>query len=344
MIGNRSIVCSGALAGILVLLTGATGFTGRHLANRLTQLGARVRALARLSSDITPLAHLPIEWHRGDLCEASVAARAVEGVQVVMHMATSYRENFASRDVHYNVHVNGTKRLAEAAARQPDFQRFVHVSTIGVHGHIEDPPADENYRFAPGDDYQRTKLEAEQWVMQFGRDSGLPVVAVRPAAIYGPEDRRLLKVFKMASHRLVPVVGKGRCLYHLVHVEDLVNFITHVAVHPAAVQEAFICGNRDPITLQEFVTIAGRYYGVRNHFVHLPVAPIMALGVVCDRLCSPLGINPPLHPRRIAFFTKDRAFDTSKMRRLLDFETRYDNREGIESTALWYREHGWVRA
>jgi nucleoside-diphosphate-sugar epimerase len=216
------------------------------------------------------------------------------------------------------------------------------VSTVGVHGHVDSPPADESHPFAPGDIYQRSKLEGEQWILAYARESGLPAVVVRPAAIYGPGDRRLFKVFKMATSPIVPLVGFGRCLYHLVHVDDLVDFMVLVAEHPAAAGEAFICAASEPITIEEFVRVVGRHLGVRNRFVRIPAAPLMGAAIVCDRVCKALKVNPPLYPRRVAFFTNDRSFDTTKMQQRLNFRPQRGNEEGIRATADWYIEQGWL--
>jgi nucleoside-diphosphate-sugar epimerase len=109
------------------------------------------------------------------------------------------------------------------------------------------------------------------------------------------------------------------------------------------VGEVFICASRHPISIEAFIRQAGRCYGVENRFVRLPVAPVMALAVACERMSRWLRIPPPLDPRRVAFFTKDRAFDTTKMSRLLGFSLRRDDRTGIEDTARWYVEAGWIR-
>jgi len=330
------------VVGALILVTGGTGFTGRALVQRLAALGFRVRMAVRQHSDVTWLPPGNIEVMRGDLHDKAFIDKAMLGVQYVMHMASSFRETYRSFQEQYNVHVASTQLLADAASRQPGFRRFIHVSTIGVHGHIEEPPADENYRFEPGDAYQQTKLEAEKWIRAYGRERGLPVTVVRPAGIYGPGDKRLLKLFKMAARPVVPLIGQGRCLFHLIHVEDLVDGFLTVAEHPAALQDVFICGDPAPVTLMDIVQTAGAVYGVRNRFIRIPVAPVMAAAVVCERLCVPLRIQPPIFPRRVGFFTKDRAFNTSKIRRVLGYESMHETIAGIQETARWYRANGWA--
>jgi dihydroflavonol-4-reductase len=331
------------LSGARVLVTGATGFTGSYLVRKLVETGAKVTAIARLSSDIQALQDLDIEWVRGDVFDEETVTKAVDHVSYIFHVAAAYREAKISDETYYKVHVKATQLLAKAALKQSHFERFVHTSTVGVHGHIEHPPADENYSFHPGDIYQKTKAEAELWIRNFADKEQLPLVVVRPAAIYGPRDARLLKVFKMASKKYFPLLGNGHNLYHLIYVEDLVRFFIHAATHPQACGEVFICGNTEPISLQEMARIIANVYKVKNRFIRLPAAPFFLAGYVCEILCRPLRIEPPIYRRRVAFFTKDRAFDTQKMQTVLGFSPKFNNKEGLEKTARWYLEHGWVR-
>ncbi|MDC0435378.1 NAD-dependent epimerase/dehydratase family protein [bacterium] len=327
----------------IVLVTGGTGFTGSHLVKYLVEKGAVVRVLARASSNRGDLADLPIEWFVGDVFDEATVQSAVQNVSVVFHVAAAYREAKISDEIYWNVHVKSTQLLAAEALKQPDFKRFVHVSTVGVHGHIDEPPADETYRFAPGDEYQNTKVEAELWIRQFAADNALPVCVVRPAAIYGPGDRRLLKVFKLAKLPVCPLIGfncKG--LYHLIHVDDLVRFFVHVAEHPDAVGEIFICGNEQASSIREMVSIIGESLGRDVKFITLPATPFFLLGDACEWVCKPLGIEPPIYRRRVAFFTKDRSFDTSKMRAVTGFTCQHSNEEGMQALAQWYKQEGWL--
>jgi len=328
--------------GCVVLLSGATGFTGSYVVKRLLSHRVQVRAIVRPKSCVSRLKDEGVKCFTGSLHDAGVVKEAAAGVNYIFHLASPYRSAHASMQELRDVHIRSTEVLARAALAQPDFRRFVHVSTIGVHGHIEHPPADENYPFSPGDPYQDTKLEGELWLRAFGKETGLPIAVVRPAAIYGPADKRLFKLFKMATYPLVPLIGNGKCLYHLIHVEDLVDFMMLLATHPAAVGEEFICASKQPIAVEEIIRQVGALYGVKNRFVRIPVAPIMAAAYLCEWICKPLGIRPPLFPRRVAFFTKDRAFNPAKMTRLLGFETQYENRYGLEETARWYVENGWL--
>ena len=329
--------------GTLVLVTGATGFTGAVLTRKLCERGARVRAIVRASSKRDELDELPIEWIEGNVYDPATVERAVAGVEIIFHVAAAYREAGITNDMYSKVHVESTKLLAQAALKNPGFKRFVHVSTVGVHGHIENPPANEEYPFSPGDVYQQTKLEAELWLRDFAPKHGLSFTVIRPAAIYGPGDKRLLKIFKMAAWPLIPVLGSARGqLYHLIHVDDLTEIFILAAVHPQAVGEVFIGGDPAALALTDILRIISSEYGRKARIVRIPAWPFFWAAAVYEAVCRPFGWSPPIYRRRVAFFTKDRSFDTSKVRNRLGYTYGQTTEEGLRATARWYRAQGWV--
>ncbi|WP_254174514.1 NAD-dependent epimerase/dehydratase family protein [Planktothrix pseudagardhii] len=328
--------------GSRVLVTGGTGFTGSVLLRKLVNQGVSVVAIARPTSNLKPFEGMPIEWLQGDVFDPDLVNQAIQNVNYIFHMVTPFREAKSPDQGYYNVHVLSTQLLAKAALKQPDFKRFVHVSTIGVHGHIENPPGDENAPFDPGDIYQQSKLEGEIWIKEFGQTEGLPVTVVRPAGIYGPGERRLLKIYKWVAKKWVPVIGNAQNLLHFIHVDDLTDFFILTALHPRAVGEVFICGSPQAMTFQNMVNLIGDYYGVSPKFIKFPAAPVFAIGDLFEMIFRPLGIEPPIYRRRLAFYTKDRSFNTSKMKNLLDFVPRHSDEEGLKELAQWYLDQGWI--
>ncbi len=239
--------------------------------------------------------------------------------------------------------MESTQLLARAALKNSDFKRFVHVSTVGVHGHIETPPANETYPFSPGDIYQQTKAEAELWLREFASQNKLPFTVIRPAAIYGPGDRRLLKVFKMATWPVFPVLGRTNGqLYHLIHVEDLAGIFIQAALHPNAQGEVFIGGDPSALALADIVKIIRTELGRKSRMIRIPAWPFFWLAALCETVCKPFGIAPPIYKRRVAFFTKDRSFDTSKLRNRLNFQYQWTTEQGLRATTKWYRDNGWL--
>ena len=325
-----------------VLVTGATGFTGRHLVNKLLAQNVRVRVLARPSSRAQELRALGCEVLEGEVYDPDVVRVACEGVTYLFHIAAAFRDAGVADDIYFKVHVQSTQLLAKAVDGRPGFKRFVQVSTMGVHGHIEHPPGNEDSPYAPGDLYQETKLEAELWIREFAKTHGLSLTVIRPTGIYGPGDRRLLKIFKMSKWPIFPILGYGKCLYHLTHVDDLTNALLLAAVHPRAEQEVFLCGDPEAIALEDIVRTAAEVTRHLPRIVRIPVTPFFWLADLCEVVCKPLKIAPPIYRRRVAFYTKDRSFDTSKLRNYLGFEHNYTNRTGIIQTVQWYREQGWL--
>lgn len=326
----------------VVLVTGGTGFAGKVLVEQLCKLGCEVRIIARQSSNVSVLEHLPVSFYRGEVFDESVVSLACEGVNFIFHVAGAYREAKIADESYRNVHVKSTQLLAKFSIEQADFKRFVHISTVGVHGHIKHPPADEQCEFSPGDIYQETKLEGELWIREFAVLNKLPLTVVRPTAIYGPGDRRLLKLFKMAKWPVIPLLGFTDGLYHLIHVQDFASFLILSASVKKTLGQVYICGNKSSVTIIYFLTVIAGYLDKSPVYLRLPAAPFFILGDLCEIVCKFFSVEPPIFRRRVAFYTKDRSFDTQKMIQDTGFKFRYDNDSGIKMTAQWYLDNKWL--
>ena len=324
-----------------VLVTGAAGFTGGHLARALAGRGYDVRALVRDAARARDLEAHQIALTTGDLRDPAALAAATAGVDVVYHIAAIYRQAGISADMYRQVNVAAVERIVEAAARA-GVKRVVHCSTVGVHGDIERAPANEDAPLRPGDIYQETKLEGERLAREAGERLGIEVVVVRPSGIYGPGDRRLLKLFRGVVRRRWITLGSGQIYYHLTHIDDLVEGFRLCGEHPAAAHRTYILAGAEVTTLNELVALIAEIAGVRTPRLHLPVWPVWAAGAVCEALCVPLGIEPPIYRRRVDFFTKSRAFDITRARTEIGYAPSVTLREGIRRTLDWYRQQGWL--
>ena len=324
-----------------VALTGGSGYTGGRLLEALRARGDDVTVLVRpesVSEAIRAKASRVVEGRLGD---AEAARRLVDGVDGVLHVAAVYRTAGHSDSYYREVNVVGTEVLLEAAARQ-GVRRFVHTSTVGVHGHVESPPADESSPLAPGDIYQSTKAEAEVLALEFHRKRGLPVAVVRPGAIYGPAETRFLKLFRAIARGRYAIVGTGRTFYHPVYIDDLVEGFLLALERPEAVGEAFLVCGPSYVSQRDLAALVAKHTGGRVLPFRIPARPVQWAGDVVEAICVPLGLEPPLHRRRVDFWTKSRAFTIEKARRLLGYAPKVDLDEGIARTAAWYRAAGWL--
>ena len=323
-----------------VLVTGATGFTGGQLARALRQRGHRVRALVRPRSltKAKPLESLGIDIAPGDLTEPASLLPAASGIDVVYHVAATYREAGQPPSVYREINVDGTRHILEAA-RAARVRRVVHCSTAGVHGHIERPPANEDAPLAPGDQYQRTKLEGEQIARSYGRD-GLEVAIARPVGIYGPDDTRFVKLFRGIARGHFPMIGSGTAFYHLTYIDDVVEGLRLCGETPAAAGGTYLIAGPQYTTIVDLVAAIARAVNVDPPRFHWPLWPIWIAGAICEAFCVPLRIEPPLYRRRVDFYRKSRAFDISRARKELGFDPRVDLETGIRRTIDGYRERG----
>ncbi|MCC6987614.1 MAG: NAD-dependent epimerase/dehydratase family protein, partial [Acidobacteria bacterium] len=289
-----------------VLVTGATGFTGGHLAAMLAARGHEVRALvrskslARFAGSSLPAAGVvPAE---GDLLSPEALARACAGVEVVYHIAATYREAGQPDSAYRAINVDGTRHLLEAALAA-GVSRVVHCSTGGVHGHIAHPPANEDAPFNPGDVYQDTKLEAEQLARRFGTERGLDVVVARPIGIHGPGDTRFLKMFKGLAKGRFPMLGPCTAFYHLTYIDDLCEGFRLCGEVPGAKGRTYILAGERYTTLKDLVALVAEELGVAPPRLPLPGWPGWPAGLLCELVCVPLRIEPPLYRRRVDFYT-----------------------------------------
>ena len=324
-----------------VFVTGGSGFTGSYLCKALQKKGCAVKALVRESSDTKELKDSGIELVHGDLADPESIKGKVKDVDVVFHIAALYRQEGVSKNMFMKVNVEGTRSMLDEAVKN-GVKRFVHCSTVGVQGEIANPPASEDAPYNPGDHYQVSKLEGEKLALSYFRDKKIDGVVVRPVGIYGPGDTRFLKLFKHIYKGNFKMIGNGNALYHLTFVEDLVEGIILAGESPAASGQIYTLGGDRYLPLTDLAELIGEILEKPVSKMHIPLWPVYAAAFLCEMICRPLGIEPPLYRRRLDFFTKDRAFDISKAKKELNYNPKVPLKEGLTRTAKWYKENRWL--
>jgi nucleoside-diphosphate-sugar epimerase len=325
-----------------ILVTGGTGFTGTALVRRLLADGHSVVALDyKEGLAAGELKRRGAEIVIGSVTSRDVVARAMQGVDIVHHLAAAFRELNVPEKHYYEVNVEGTRNVLTAAARA-GVQKVIYCSTCGVHGNIDDPPADENAPIQPADYYQQTKYEAEPFVREWNR-RGLRTTILRPAAIYGPGDpERFFMIFKRVARGVFPMFGDGKTLYHPLYIDNLVD--AFIAAMPPDVGngEAYLIADEKYIEIEQLVKAVASALGVSVTIPHYPLAPLIVAGHVCEMICKPFGVAPPIFPRRVDWYRQNRAFDTAKAKRELGYKPLVGLTEGLARTADWYRAEGFL--
>jgi len=326
-----------------ILVTGGTGFTGAALTSELLSKGHDVVALDnKLGIRDAELRESGAEVVVGSVTDQEVVNRCMEGAEAVFHLAAAFRELDVPESHYDDVNVDGTRIVLESAARY-GATRFVYCSTCGVHGDVEDPPADEDAPITPADYYQRTKYEAEPLVSAYHGRDGMETVILRPAAIYGPGDpERFLMLFKWAAKGWFPMFGDGRTLYHPLYIDNLVDALLLCLEPGRATGRAYLIADEEYWTIEELVRKVGEALDVDLKVRHLPITPLIVAGHLTEKVCRPLGITPPIFPRRVDWYRQNRAFDISRAKQELDYAPRVGIDEGLRKTGEWYRLTGYL--
>lgn len=323
-------------------VTGGTGFTGAALVGRLLHEGHAVTVLDKQPG----LAAAELERAGARLIYGSVTDRdavrsCVAGAEVVHHLAAAFREIGVPDSVYHDVNVVGTRIVIEEAIAAGS-RKFVYCSTQGVHGHIETPPGDETSPIAPADYYQRTKYEGELEVQRIA-GGRIEYVILRPTAIYGPGDPgRFVMIYRRAKKGVFPMFGSGRTFYHPVYIDNLVDAFLLCSAPGVGAGKAYIIGDAEYFPINELVKRVGRSIGVDVKVPHYPILPLLVAGHVCEKLCKPLGIDPPIFPRRVDWFRQVRAFRIDAAEADLGYRPRIGIDEGLRRTGEWYLQNGYV--
>ncbi|MDD5659871.1 MAG: NAD-dependent epimerase/dehydratase family protein [Actinomycetota bacterium] len=328
-----------------ILVTGGTGFTGGHLVRRLLENKSNeVKVLARNEKKAEELRKLGVEVIVGDITDKEAVFEAVKGADKVFHIAAAYREAHIDDRIYWDINYNGTKYILDACLEY-GVKRLVHTSTIGLVSSVKNPPSDEREAYSPGDVYQNSKCEAEKEALRYAREKGLPVSVVRPAAIYGPGDTRMLKMFKMIAKKRWIFLGNGKAYLHMVYIDDLIDGFLLCGEKEEAIGKVFIIGGEKYVSLNELSALIAAEFNVRTPRIHIPYKPIEITAVLTEKLWKSLKLKkqPPIYKRRVAFFKKSRAFSIEKAKTLLGYSPKIDLKTGIHKTAQWYLQNGYIK-
>ena len=321
-----------------ILVTGGTGFTGSHLVRRLLDKGHQVRALDNQEGlFLEELRQHGAEVTLGSVTDESLVNELVKDCEVVFHLAAAFREVNASHRHYQDVNVQGTQNIADAAHRF-GVRKLVYCSTCGVHGNLKDVPGDEESPIDPADYYQRAKYGGEEVVQSFVQ-RGLDAVIIRPAAIYGPGDpQRFAMLFRMVKQGRFLMFGSGETLYHPLYIDNLIDAFELAAEADGVAGKAYLIADEQYWSLNDLVRHVAAALEMPVRIRHLPYRPLWCSALLCEMVCKPLRLSPPIFRRRVVWFRHDRAFSIERARRDLRYQPRIGISQGLQNAAQWYRQ------
>lgn len=330
------------LKGKTVLVTGATGFIGWRLAERLArEEGAQVRALARSKDKAAPfereMADLPVEIVLGDLSDRDSLKRAAKDCQVVFHCAALASDR-GSREHFYAANVTGTQNLLLATLTS-GCRLFVHTSSVSVYGLDPQDGTDENSPFATSNNlYCETKIESEKAVRMAYEKEGLPYIIIRPGSVYGPRSSAwTIRPVKALKEGKMFLIGGGKGLINYVYIDNLIDGMLLAVENFEKTCDTFIITDGKSATWEEFFGYYGRMMGrKRLPSLPLPLAHIAALGMELGERIT--GQRAVLTRTAVGFLTRRATFNIEKARRHLGYQPKIDLDEGMQLTEAWLRQ------
>jgi 2-alkyl-3-oxoalkanoate reductase len=326
-----------------VLVTGATGLLGSHLAQRLASEGRRVRALVRPGSPTAFLDALNVEIVRGDLTDAKACTSALDGASEVFHCAAKVGD-WGSWQEFKTGCLDATETLARAATRS-GVGRFLHISSTSAYGHPPDQTAPIDERAPLGqnvwilDYYTRSKVECEQLLWRMSEAGDLPLTVIRPSWLFGERDRttvpRLIREFRRG--RMI-LVGKGDNPLSAVHAGVVADAAILAARDPGSRGEAYNVTAQGPITQRAFLDLFADAIGVPRVTRRIPYPLAYAGGFLLELQDRMLGrARPPRVTRYGAWLLGRRLeYSTEKVRTRLAWQPAFGYRESIGRTIQWF--------
>lgn len=328
-----------------LLVTGASGFIGGHLTQKLVEEGYRVSAFVRETSDVRLLKELGVEIRYGDLMRPETLYEASRNMDCVFHLAAYYTFH-GKKQLYEKLIVEATRILAESCIKN-GVSRFIYTSTTEVIGPVSGGPGDENTPPNPTYEYGKAKERGEKVIKELG-EKGLKYTILRPTGVYGPRCVNdvsyyfIMHILKGGTmSRLLP--GDGNHLVHFTHVEDVVNGHLLVLENENAVNNTYIIASNEPVTYNRAYETIARLGGKKDKPIHVPVILAKAMIFPLELAMKVVGIeNFMLHISTVSAMQQDRYYSNEKAKRELGFSPKYDFENGMADTIKWYRDNGFL--
>ena len=323
------------------MVTGATGFIGSHLAESLLQRGDEVRCLIRKTSDLNWLRKLPIEAVHGDCQDKTSLKEAVKGVDRVFHLAGVTKA--MEEKTYFQINAIGTENLIRACLEtNTRLQKFIYLSSQAAAGPCRDGgKKKESDQCVPVSPYGRSKRMGEELAMAHSQE--LPLLILRPCAVYGPRDRDIFAFFRLLSKKIKPCLSGHDQHVSMCYVRDVVQAILLASEAKESSGEIFFLSDGEDYRLGEIGDIFAQAIGVTAFCLPVPEWMISRVASLSEYLSKLSGKPPLLSKGKVEeMIQKNWVCDITKAKNRLGFNPQVRLTEGARLTFKWYKQENWL--
>lgn len=323
-----------------ILVTGATGFVGARLVEELLNRGYRVTVFTR--KPIEQVQHIAwskrVASRQGDLKDRDSVKKAVQGIDVVVHLAAQLGSWRAKQEDYIAVNFEGTKLLVEES-EMAGAQHFIYVSTAGVFGTLKKIPADETHTCTPRYPYEKTKFLAEQYMAEKIKE-GFPATIIRPSHIYGPGDLNTVPLLKIVQKmHLFPLIGGGQSFFQPLYIDDLIKGMILVINNRNTVcGKVYVLAGKEAITFKSYIQLSAKLMGAKVLTPTFPYVLARFTAVSNELLAKLLNIEPILTSFRVDFLGGHQYYNIQRSQHDFGFNPEVGLEQGVEKAINWYRQ------
>lgn len=323
-----------------VLVTGANGFIGSRLCQRLVAGGYAIRILCRESSDLSLLKDIPFDKEIGDITVLESLNDAVTGVDYIIHAAGLIKAK--NESAYFRVNQGGTSNLLNAVKNHNlDLKKFVLISSVAAAGPADEIPRKETDPPEPLTTYGRSKLAGEEAARPFF--DLIPITILRPPAVYGPGDKAILTLFDLANKGIKPYMAGGNNRIQMVYVDDLCRAVQVAMESDKSRGETFFIADAEAHSVRELMNKMGQLCGKKGIGIYIPLWLLRIIALISEGFFRMIGKTPLFSREKVRELTANWLLDVSYARDQIGFETKFDFTAGATESIAWYRRKGWLK-
>ncbi|WP_457565877.1 NAD-dependent epimerase/dehydratase family protein [Caldithrix abyssi] len=324
-----------------IFLTGATGFVGSHLAEKLLQQGHELRVLLRTTSNLRWIADLNLESFYGSLDNPQSLLSGLKDIDVVIHCAALTKA--LKNEDYYKVNFEGTKKLVDLIINNNlPVKRFVFISSQAAAGPASSfEPVTEEDEPHPVSEYGKSKLLAEKYILE--QKGKLPFTIIRPPAVYGPRDTDVLQFFQTVKRGIIPKWQNRDKYASFVYVKDLVEGIALAAEHEKARDKIYFIADAQPYSWDDLARVVMDFFKTKAIHVPIPLGAVKIIAAVSERWSKITKQPSIINRQKVAELLPDFWIcSPKKIQKELGFATQTSLENGVKQTLEWYVEHKWI--